>query len=383
MKIRQWLLSGITLLSMFGAADLRADWLNRGYVKYGFSHAKFPDQSLIQITQGHDQLAYQALSARLMSEYTRDNVTVAGHYDLQYLYSHQKYFTPGMGSDSGNYFDLSDLLIDQDSQRLLQRVDRLYVHYKGTHLSTKIGRQALTWGHGMFFQVMDIVSPFSPVALDTDYKPGTDMAYGEWVTNRGDDAQAVFIPRKNNTDLSLRKSLYAVKLHGFVFNSDVDLMLASDDESEILGFGIARPIKESMWRLDVVEKNENAGKERLSVVTNIDYSWVLAKHNFYGFIEYLYDSIGGRNQGGMLLQDNHYLAMSMRIELHPLLNVTPSIINNLKDDSGLFYINIEYDWMQNMNTVASFIIPFGDEDSDFSGTYTPGQEFRILMSAYF
>lgn len=374
----------VFLFGMFFCISMpaSAQWLNKGYLKYGFSHVRFTDQA--QMFSNYDQLAFQNLSSRLMTEYSGSSVTAALHYDLRYHFSHQQIPRPDIDSDSGNYFDMTDVLAQDESQQFLHRVDRLYLHYRGEQLSAKLGRQAVSWGHGLFFQVIDIVSPFSPVELDTDYKTGTDMFYAEWLFERGDDVQTVFIPvRDVNNELDVKGGIYAGKMHALVYDTDIDLVMAANRRSEMIGFGLARPMSKTMWRFDASMQREVSGDSRLSFVTNIDYSWVLAKHNFYGFAEYLYDNLGQRSQGGMSLTGNHYAALGLRIELHPLLNVAPSVINNLEDSSGLLYIVVAYDWMQDMNVQTSFAIPFGSSDSDFGGVRSPGHSLRILLNAYF
>jgi len=37
----------------------------------------------------------------------------------------------------------------------------------------------LSWGNGLVFSPMDIVNPFDPTAVDTEYKAGDDMLYGQ------------------------------------------------------------------------------------------------------------------------------------------------------------------------------------------------------------
>ena len=76
-----------------------------------------------------------------------------------------------------------------------QRIDRLSIAYTGAHLVVRAGRQALTWGAGLVFRPMDLFDPFAPDATDTEYKPGTDMLYGQYLFDDGSDLQAVIVPR--------------------------------------------------------------------------------------------------------------------------------------------------------------------------------------------
>ena len=57
---------------------------------------------------------------------------------------------------------------------LAGRVDRLAVGVSIPHVDLKLGRQPISFGQGYFFGPMDLVSPFSPTAVDREYKPGVD-----------------------------------------------------------------------------------------------------------------------------------------------------------------------------------------------------------------
>ncbi|MDE2462520.1 MAG: hypothetical protein KGO02_02215, partial [Alphaproteobacteria bacterium] len=73
------------------------------------------------------------------------------------------------------WLNLSDQFLAQKHVIATQRIDRLSVSYSSTHVVLKLGRQALTWGAGLVFRPMDLFDPFAPDAIDTEYKPGTDM----------------------------------------------------------------------------------------------------------------------------------------------------------------------------------------------------------------
>jgi hypothetical protein len=90
---------------------------------------------------------------------------------------------------------LTDRFLNQKHLVAAQRIDRLSVTYSSTHVVLKFGRQALTWGAGLVFHPMDLFDPFAPDAIDTQYKPGTDMLYGQYLFDNGSDLQAVIVPR--------------------------------------------------------------------------------------------------------------------------------------------------------------------------------------------
>ena len=61
-----------------------------------------------------------------------------------------------------------------DDVRLWAEVDRLNARFEHRRFSLTVGRQPITWGVNYFWPVLDLFGPFSPAAVDRDYKPGVD-----------------------------------------------------------------------------------------------------------------------------------------------------------------------------------------------------------------
>ncbi len=54
------------------------------------------------------------------------------------------------------------------------RTDRLWLGLSVPHLDVRVGRQAVSFGKGLMFTPMDLVNPFTPATVDSEYKPGVD-----------------------------------------------------------------------------------------------------------------------------------------------------------------------------------------------------------------
>ena len=80
------------------------------------------------------------------------------------------------GTETGQALDLTWEIVDDDAVLLQLRVDRLSAAVEGGPVRATVGRQAITFGHGMFFSPMDLVNPFLPTSIDQEYKPGVDAA---------------------------------------------------------------------------------------------------------------------------------------------------------------------------------------------------------------
>lgn len=65
---------------------------------------------------------------------------------------------------------------DENGLLLQGRTDRLILTANLPHVDINLGRQPISFGHGLVFAPMDLVSPFNPATIDTEYKPGVDAA---------------------------------------------------------------------------------------------------------------------------------------------------------------------------------------------------------------
>jgi hypothetical protein len=93
--------------------------------------------------------------------------------------------------------DLTSVITDDNKFAALHRLDRLWLGYANDKTVLRIGRQAISWGNGLFFSPMDIVNPFDPTQIDTEYKAGDDMLYAQFLRDSGDDVQAAAVFRRN------------------------------------------------------------------------------------------------------------------------------------------------------------------------------------------
>ncbi|MCB9680163.1 MAG: hypothetical protein H6733_01720 [Alphaproteobacteria bacterium] len=85
-------------------------------------------------------------------------------------------FSTGVGRGAPQAFPLTWTAWDDPARdlRVQGRTDRLLIKFSPDSFDLTIGRQPVTFGHGTFFTPLDLVSPFSPATIDSEYKPGVD-----------------------------------------------------------------------------------------------------------------------------------------------------------------------------------------------------------------
>lgn len=85
-------------------------------------------------------------------------------------------FNTGVGLRAPEAFPLTWWVGDDplEDVRLQGRTDRFLFKFTPDQATITVGRQPITFGSGLFFTPMDLVNPFTPATIDSEYKPGVD-----------------------------------------------------------------------------------------------------------------------------------------------------------------------------------------------------------------
>ncbi|MDH3303593.1 MAG: hypothetical protein OEM50_00220 [Gammaproteobacteria bacterium] len=296
-------------------------------------------------------------------------------------------FFPGLPDDGRRLFDLTDIIRDSGKTIALHRLDRLSFGYASERAVFRFGRQALSWGNGLFYAPMDLVNPFDPAAVDTEYKGGDDMLYLQYLRDSGDDVQGAYVARRNpaSGDIEANEATAAVKYHGFLGEAEYDVLFARNYGDSVAGLGASKSVGGAILRGDVVVTHSDIDTY-LQVVANLTYSWNWFDRNMSGAVEYFFNGIGQRSgsydsvslsnnpdlidrivRGELFSIGRHYLAASVMIEMTPLWGLTPTILANVADPSGLFQLVTNYSLSDNMTFLGSINVPLGPKGSEFGG----------------
>jgi hypothetical protein len=304
-------------------------------------------------------------------------------------------------NDDHRLFDLTDVLRDSGKFAALHKLDRLSISYTGEKVAIRAGRQAITWGNGLFFSPMDIVNPFDPAAIDTEYKTGDDMLYGQYLTDSGDDIQAAVVFRRNilSGDVESEQHTSAVKYHGFAGEAEYDLLVARSYGNTTLGIGGNHSIGGAVWRGDIVVTDASTGTTA-ELVTNLMYSWAWGNKNISGVFEYYFNGFGqkggqyspadlARNpellrrlaRGQTFSLGRHYVAGGLSIELTPLWTLTPNIFANIEDGSALLQLLTRNNLSENIEFLGALNFPLGPDGSEYGGIPSGTSEQYLSVSA--
>ncbi|RRJ82795.1 hypothetical protein D0544_13150 [Aestuariirhabdus litorea] len=373
-----------------------------GHLKGRIGVEQYPAHSLFRDVLG-DSARDQGADLRLRFGERAGRWSFEAHYQLQ--------ARQGDGVELQNRLPLSGLLPDSapnDERRLmrlthvisegrrdlrLHRLDRLSIGWQNPRWVARVGRQAISWGNGLFYAPMDIFNPFDPAAIDKEYKSGDDLFYGQWLSDGGADLQLVWVVRRDPLSQSVdpEQASQALKYHGFFSlgrdedEGEFDLLLARHYDDPLLGLGLLHNLGEGIWRGDFTLTRSDH-RTVASLVSSLSWSWVGWNKNMSGALEYYYNGFGERAgtpgleavvdnrellerlvRGELYALGRHYLAASLTLEATPLLRLTPTLFTGLQGPSALAQLRLEYDMTQSMRVLAALEQPIGPRGTEFSG----------------
>lgn len=359
-----------------------------GHTKLRLVGQAYPADSVYRALAGSTSVDASA-ALRLKFAASADRWSFDSAYQLLGIRADTLALTP-LPSDERRLFGLTDVISRSDDGALVQRLDRIWVGYASEKAVVRFGRQALSWGNGLAYAPMDLVNPFDPASVDTEYKAGDDMLYFQYLQDNGNDIQGAWVLRRNpdSGNVDSEESTAAAKYHGFAGTTEFDLLVAQSYGDTVLGTGISRDVGGAVWSADLV-LTRTERDSYLQVVSNLLYSWVWAGRNMSGGIEYYFNGFGqghGRYDPASLAANpdltrrllrrelfglgRHYVAGNVLIEINPLWTLTPSLLVNIEDPSALLQLITSYSLGDNLSFLASLDLPVGPGGSEFGGIET-------------
>jgi hypothetical protein len=329
-------------------------------------------------------------------EYTRELLDLAPGYELLF---------GRLPNDDRRWWNLTGSSEDENKTAVIGRLDRLSVGYTGKNTSVRFGRQAISWGNGLVYAPMDIVNPFDPSQIDTEYKTGDDMLYGQYLRGNGDDIQATYVVRRNpqtgNTESD--QATLAGKYHGFAGATEFDLMAARHYGEAVIAVGGSRDLGGAVWRADLVLSATDEEDPVAQFVVNTSYSWTWSGRNISGNAEYFFNGFGqhdgcyspdcladnpelveriGRRQ--IYTLGRHYLSGNLMIEMTPLFTLTPQIFWNTGDGSALLQVVTQNSLGDNLVLLGALSVPMGPDGTEYGGIETgvPGAYYSSDLTLF-
>ena len=246
---------------------------------------------------------------------------------------------------------------------------------------------------------MDLFDPFSPSATDTEYKPGTDMLYGQRLFSDGSDLQLIFVPRpaRRGGPVTTEESSLAMNLHNTLLGHHTTWLLARDHGDWVAGVGVNGALGGASWNVKVVPTVLRQGGTRVSALANISDATTLFGRNATVFAEYFHNGFGvagGRydladlprdlldrlSHGQLFNTRQDYFAAGLTLQVTPLLNLSPTLIANLDDASAFALLAATWSFGDNLTLAGGFQVPIGPARTEFGGLPIAPAGARVLAS---
>lgn len=218
-------------------------------------------------------------SLRLMLNESRENDEWLLHAKMLRRHLSDFTYSTTHSSQLFRYKNLSSDWLNEtesnNSSYIGSDIDRLsYKHrYKNTTLT--LGRQPIDWGSGRFWQPLNIFGAFSPIDLDTDYKPGIDAARLNWFPTDFSSLSTVYIfSPENNTAVDHKTSAamhYQRQVGGM---SQLALVAGSVIGNPVFGASFESSWNGMGWRMEGVSYHLNRTDENsLFWIAGLDYQF--------------------------------------------------------------------------------------------------------------
>jgi hypothetical protein len=374
----------------------------------------FPGDSIFHDLAGSESVDVEG-DLRLNLEVDQGPWSFDASYQLFTLYGDSVEYSRNLPAGSGlipsrfpnddrRLFDLTSVISDDGKFAALHRLDRLWLGYANEKTVVRFGRQAISWGNGLFFSPMDVVNPFDPTAIDTEYKTGDDMLYAQFLRGNGDDVQVAAVFRRNplSGETESEEGAVSIKYHGITDSAEYDIFAAVNHDETMIGVGGNKNIGGAVLRGDVVVTDTSCGS-KIQIVSNLSYSWTWHGKNMSGAAEYYYNGFGQKNgsydlqslSGNPALLDRllrgelysigrHYLAGSLMIEMTPLWLLTPNVFLNVEDGSALIQLVSQNNLKENLAFLGSLNVPIGPSGTEYGGIESPiaGRYFSNDLSVF-
>lgn len=251
-------------------------------------------------------------------------------------------------------------------------VDRLYLDYYGESLDLRVGRQALNWGSGQFFNPTD---PFPEVLLAEPWRPRRGVNAVRLNVPFGELNDVSAVVASNDTFDALRA---AARVRVNWAGTDFALVGAwrGDSESGLVGLDLRGNLGVGWWVEAAWLFGPNPHEE-LSV--GIDYSFPILERatvmaQYYRNGAGAPDPTRARSPGGALgtplLQDRardpfapfvsgrDYLLAGATLAILPELSVSAFALQNLNDGTGMAIPTITYNVLDWLDVAASAQISY-------------------------
>jgi len=224
------------------------------------------------------------------------------------------------------------------------KIDRLNIKFNFRHADVRIGRQAISWGSGRFWQPTDVFGAFNATELIRDYKSGIDVLNASVYPDAFSHVNFIYVIKESTSDWGIR---YSRPLGEQFYASIVG--------ANILDYTIAGGSLEFDWHGAGVHMEGTAIKKESSVdshlITGVEYQFL---NEWLITTELYFNSLGSNestgyskvltseySENGLLKQlSQKLLAISLQKSITPLTTINYMWLSSLLTESSIAYSSL-------------------------------------------
>jgi hypothetical protein len=255
----------------------------------------------------------------------------------------------------GNYLRTSQFSIEKDAlPDAYWKLDGNYAEggaYYGRHrlyrasvtlaageTDVRVGRQRIAWGTGRFWSPLDLLNPFSPVALEREERIGVDALLVERKLGPLSRVSAVYAPRHDREDSSA-----ALNWHSNAGGVDYTLVAGRFRREEVIGADVATQLGAAGVRAELTHNRRDEAASYRRAVLAFDYAFpntlTLSAELYYngaGASDHSAYDFTSLFAGRIQNVGRRYFGGYAGYEITPLLKCTNYVVVNLADRSTYF-----------------------------------------------
>lgn len=256
------------------------------------------------------------------------------------------------------------------------RVDRLVLSARLPSVTLSLGRQPISFGVGRIFTPLDLINPFNPATIDTEYKPGVDafrtdayLGTSTQISLVGAWAGAPVLGKEKEEggieDAVLaatgRTTVGVTDLLAFVGDVRAEPVFGLGTESALGPVGIhAEATLTLPQKGDPFVRAVVGADGRPTSTTTLSGEFYLQSFGADDPTEYLQIAESSRFERGEVWQMGQlYAAFVVAQEITPLVSASASVISNLRDPSALLSLNGSWSVADNADVVFGGYVGLG------------------------
>ncbi len=313
----------------------------------------------------------------------------------------------GQGKQAAVWLPLQADLATTSRVIVHDRVDWLWARYSFGPAQITLGRQPITIGRGVLWTPMDLLAPFSPIQIDTEFKPGVDalrsdlrLGSGATLTMLGvlgnsagaHDLHADAAGSAELARLELAFGSARVGAMGGYVRQDV---VGGVDGFYDLGHGVDLHGAATVTYVPQAERRRYGQDAFVRAVLGSTFE---LRNNLHATVEAYYNGSGAPDSSDYLdeLQSprfatgeeydvgRYYTGAVVDWQPHALVHVGLAALMNLQDPSALLAPQVRYDVASNALLIAGAFLPIGATPTvdPASATVSTPSEFGLYPFVY-